>query len=726
MTLIEGVADDKNQGVCFLRIFVLGCLDIQWVGTDGSFPKERLQGRGAAPALGLLKACLSQPDRFALRDWLMEQFWPKSPLSQAHERLDDVASGLRGLLRPPGSTAKILHFVYGKDGKGNGYRLEGYPQIWVDADAFEWYVQQAARLDRFGHNSLSLWEQAYQLGSRGEFMPDERYSDWAQPRREQMSGLYRQCVRRVVQCFREIGAYEVALLRLRSYWHEHKTDEDALRPLLEMLGERERYQEAEAYYEQARGAVKLEGRDLDEKTQDMMEYLRARLIQRERAAQQAVSAMTYVYPIHRVQGNILYQLSSPFSPGSYTAYNEVSVGRPELQNTSNGLLAIDNDSMQQPIVGTSQEHAWFSLSPEEVELLLALARGDSTMLFDASKRDALRAIAAAFLAASASSATAPFAMADPEPWERLFLAQQASSPSTLLNAATLEHFQQLLRISWRLCDGNQLDPAGRVLESFLPQLLSLPRQEPSTALLASQGLRLQSIFAHHHLRLSDKVRLCEQAVSYAREAGNTNMLVTALRELIWAYKYATLPEKCWTLFQELLNLSRQVSPLVQSSIYSDYSLALAESGRMREAEFYIGLAQEVFPGDPTKDPGFAFAGGSIFDFSLHAGLVCIYAGSIPRAFDSFEHYKQHPSGQFIPERFRLEIANGQSRAAILDNDAERYATLLEDVLVGSVRIRSQKRFDEALVLFREDMPAAWLSVDRIKQLVEQYGLKRDE
>ena len=330
MITVEGAEGKGNSKTPLLRISVLGTLDIQW--PDRPFPKERMLGRGVAPALGLLKAHLTQPDRFALRDWLLEQFWPRSPLSLAAERLDDVASGLRGLLRPPGCNAKILHFVYGKNGKGNGYRLEGYPQIWVDAEAFEWYVEQAARLDRFGRDSLSLWEQAYKLGSRGEFLPDERYSDWAQPRRARLQGQYRQCVHRVVQLLREIGAYEEALLRLRSYWQEHKADEDALRPLLEMLGERERYQEAEQYYEQAREAARQEQRDLDEKTQDVMECLRVQPIQRERAIEQAVSAMTSVYPGHPIQGKISYQIASPFSPGSYTGYNnKVSVSKLESQ-----------------------------------------------------------------------------------------------------------------------------------------------------------------------------------------------------------------------------------------------------------------------------------------------------------------------------------------------------------------------------------------------------------
>ena len=298
MITIEGAEDKRNSKTPLLRIYVLGPLDIQWPNMNMPFPRERLQGRGAAPALGLLKACISRPDRFALRDWLMEQFWPESARSRADERLDDVASGLRGLLRPPNCSAKLLHFVYGKDGKGNGYRLTDYPEIWVDSDAFEYYVDQAARLDRFGYDSLSLWEQAYRLGSRGEFLPDECYSDWAQPRRERIAGLYRQCVHRVVQLLREAGAYEQALLRLRNYWLAHKTDEDALRPLLEMLGSQERYQEAEQYYEQARKAVKLEGGDLDEKTRDVMESLRAQPIQRERAIQQALSVVKQIPQEH--------------------------------------------------------------------------------------------------------------------------------------------------------------------------------------------------------------------------------------------------------------------------------------------------------------------------------------------------------------------------------------------------------------------------------------------
>ena len=214
-----------------------------------------------------------------------------------------------------------------------------------------------------------------------------------------------------------------------------------------------------------------------------------------------------------------------------------------------------------------------------------------------------------------------------------------------------------------MCDQNQLAPAEGVLVGFLPHLLSLPKQESKTAFLTSNGLHLQSILAGHHLRLSDKVGICEQSVDYARLAGDANTLVTTLVQLAVAYEFTGQSEKEWAPLQEALHESQEASPLVQSRLYSEYSLALASSGRIREAEFYMGLAEEVFPDDPASDPGFPFANSNIFILSKYAGLVHIRSGSIKKAFNAFEHYKQHPSGLMIPERHRLGIVNGQSRAA---------------------------------------------------------------
>jgi tetratricopeptide (TPR) repeat protein len=75
----------------------------------------------------------------------MELFWDKSACSQASERLDDVASSLRKLLRPPGCTAKILHLQ-----DGNQLGLFHYEMT------MRWNVYHGGNTIQ-AHQGLHLW-----------------------------------------------------------------------------------------------------------------------------------------------------------------------------------------------------------------------------------------------------------------------------------------------------------------------------------------------------------------------------------------------------------------------------------------------------------------------------------------------------------------------------------------------------------------------------------------
>lgn len=269
------------------QVYTLGGFRVEWVHPHTSqaqlLPAERMQGRGAAPAFGLLKALLSRPNRFATRDWLLEQFWPDSTTRSAGDRLDDVASALRGLLRPEGNQDKILHFVYGTDGRGNGYQLDAYPYLWCDADALTWNVQQAVRMERYGDDSLPFWQRAYELATCGVYLAEEVYSDWPKSRRAETTGHLRQAVHALSRLYLERygkAGEEEALLVLRSYWQHYQTDEDALRQLMELLGKRERFQEALAYYKQLEEVLVEEESEPDERTKDLAEYMRTKHIQR--------------------------------------------------------------------------------------------------------------------------------------------------------------------------------------------------------------------------------------------------------------------------------------------------------------------------------------------------------------------------------------------------------------------------------------------------------------
>ncbi len=100
---------------------------------------EKLNGRGTTSAFTLLKVLLCQPQRHAPRDLLMELLWPEYTPHKAGARLDDAASVLRTLLRPA-SGDNLLGYRHGNRDSGNSYHLAPYPLIWIDADAFEWYV----------------------------------------------------------------------------------------------------------------------------------------------------------------------------------------------------------------------------------------------------------------------------------------------------------------------------------------------------------------------------------------------------------------------------------------------------------------------------------------------------------------------------------------------------------------------------------------------------------
>ncbi|HEU5378825.1 MAG TPA: BTAD domain-containing putative transcriptional regulator [Ktedonobacteraceae bacterium] len=307
-----------------LRVYTFGRFQIEWCDPQTSqitpLPHERLRGQNAATALGLLKTLLSCPDRFATRAFLNEQFWPDSTVKRAEERLNDVVSSLRTLLRPKGSSEMLVHFVYGTNGRGAGFRLDSYPQLWCDADAFEWYVKHALLLDQRGQDATACWEHAYVLAERGIYLPEQIEEDWSRPRREYLNGLVRDGVHRWTAILWQTGHVEEAIVRLRSYWLEHPTDEDALRPLLEMLGEQERFGEAEDSYAKAQTALREDEHTPDDRTKETIEAVRALRVRRASGAQ--------IAPAMRAFPSTAFPAFLPLQEqGSFSSFSHALTGR---------------------------------------------------------------------------------------------------------------------------------------------------------------------------------------------------------------------------------------------------------------------------------------------------------------------------------------------------------------------------------------------------------------
>jgi DNA-binding SARP family transcriptional activator len=276
---------DPTVTPTLLRIYALGRFTIEcWDPHTSTFiplSQEKLQAKGATQALTLLQLLLSQSGRCAHRDWILERFWPYTAKSKGDKNLDNISSYLRDLLSGLGIDGDEL-FCYVRKIKSSGgvYRLAPYPLIWFDTDAFLWHMDHAILHKRMGGDPLPFLEAAYSLGARGTYLSEELYSPWAEEQREKIAGTFRLCVHQLGRLSLERGHTMQAELYVRSYWATHMSDEDALRLLMDILGEQERYQDAHECYRLTCQVREQEREPIDPRTHDLAEYWRTKPMSR--------------------------------------------------------------------------------------------------------------------------------------------------------------------------------------------------------------------------------------------------------------------------------------------------------------------------------------------------------------------------------------------------------------------------------------------------------------
>lgn len=644
---------------------------------------------GRGPAQALLKFLLCRHRRRAMKDELVEALWPEPEdeerdrhLKSAERACDAAASVLRSVLRIAGGES-LLTTISSSD--GTIYKLPDQGRLWTDADAFDALVDQALRATD-ALEALPVWETAYRLAQRGEFLEDDRYRDWAVARRERLRGKIGECVYALADLYAAQQRSDLARDLLWDAVAATPTDEDALYRLLLLLEQQGRYQAARQIYRRAQEVAEQDSLPLASRIHALANRIR------EQGAMLEVNPPgTMITPLPFA--TLISRGSERFRP------------TPTPTDEQYSALPLLSQAIAQGILTAMRE-----IGGQEMDTLrrrlLGQALGLTVLAITTPLHHVLKGIEL-----SLSS----------EAWERL--AQVDARPSAL-DKATLDHFEQILGLCWALCNDNELALAEWLLAGFLPRIMALPLSNTRISFLASHGLRLQSVLAHHHLRIPEKVSLCEQSLVYARSTGEVNTLVIALIELAAAYNFDGQADKRLLFLQEAMHSSAQASPLVQARTFSNAASAFAEHGRVEEAQRLIEHAFDIFPGDPTTDPAFALADSSIFTLSYHAGKVYTYAGAFRTAFEAFERYQHHPAGQAIPERLRLEIVNGQSRTALREQDAEKYAHLLEDALTGALALGSQKRLAEAHDIFQHEVPTAWLTNGRVKAVAEKYALAR--
>jgi tetratricopeptide (TPR) repeat protein len=698
-----------------VRLSTCGCLTIEVLEEVISFdaPQARyrrlapdnLRGRGIAPALTFLKLLASQSRRYAKKDFLREHLSRLDEEAATDDRVDDVASLLRGLLYPsPGKETPeerkrrekvrklLVAYVHGSKGSGGGFCLGEYPLVWVDTDALAHHVTFAARMDRFRDpNALPSWERAYHLASPGPYLPDELYSDWTNGLREEVEGYLRQSVhalsRLYLACYGEAGEEELQII-LRNYWLAHKTDEDVLRPLMELLGKQERYGEALDYYTQCEAVLAEQGLTgdnkpclPDERTRDIAEYLRTKQIQRE-------------------SGTSLHSSEAPLS---------VRVLLQKNQNPEEPALSLPNMHLEQdvlrlgsPLLSQASKQA---IAQGIMEVIQQWGGHDHDMKH-LSRREAITALL------SLVGAT-EFPL---EWWEHL-----AHPRPSAMKEDEFNYFQQILEGGWGFLNVGEWNMAENVLESLLPDTIQNAPKQRESALLAAQGLLLRSLIEAHRMKLATMVPLCKQAVAYAKYAGDHTTLCATLNGLAVAFKYNEQEEEAFkTYIEALCYCGDQAMSLIRSRVYAGVAASFACKSRKQEADLYINLAYEHFPSHPELDPHFLSADHGFYMLAYYKGIMYLALNQPQEALEAFESYQGHITGNSVPRRNQLEITNHKGRAAIWSNKPEVYTQCLREGIEGALEIKSQKRLRELVDIFQKEVPSAWHDDASVVHIIEQY------
>jgi DNA-binding SARP family transcriptional activator len=256
----------------------------------------RREWSNRGPAMALLKVLLCQPNRRASREELIESIWPDHGTINAAHALDSAASVLRRHILHAGEVGNLLLTL--RSGGETIFKLAGQERIWVDADALVSLVSAAMRAECQGQNPLPLLEEAHAL-TRGEFLEDDLYAEWAQGRRHTLGGARHRVLFKLVDLYLQHERVGLAEELLFAALEEDPADEDALCRLMVLLVDQERRQEALHLYQYAEDVLREEQAEPAVYTRELARRIRQGLVLRERGECYTTSAMKTLCLVER-------------------------------------------------------------------------------------------------------------------------------------------------------------------------------------------------------------------------------------------------------------------------------------------------------------------------------------------------------------------------------------------------------------------------------------------
>ena len=207
-----------NKGPEAVRVRMLGGFSVS-VGPR-TIRQDEWRSKKAA---GLVKVLALAPGHRMHREQVIDFLWPDSGEKAASNNLRQVVYGARRVLDPASDSpgrylgSREEHLVLCPDG-----------QLWVDVDAFEEAASTARR-----SRDPAAYRAAIDLYS-GELLPEDRYEEWADSRREQLPQLYLALLIELAALYEGRGEYAQAIEALGNATSVEPTLEEAHTSLMRL------------------------------------------------------------------------------------------------------------------------------------------------------------------------------------------------------------------------------------------------------------------------------------------------------------------------------------------------------------------------------------------------------------------------------------------------------------------------------------------------------------
>src|SRR5215218_7348644 len=192
-----------------IRVRLLGGFRI----SVGSRVIEAKQWRLRKPAT-LVKLLALAPNHRLQREQIMDLLWPESGKRSASNNLRQIVHTTRKILDPVAGSSYL---------QSDTESLVLCPggEIWVDVEAFEEAAATARR-----SKDPAAYRAALELYA-GELLPEDRYEEWAQDRRDVLRRSYLDLLVALAGAHEERGEHGPAVEVLRRAIAEEPTNEEA-------------------------------------------------------------------------------------------------------------------------------------------------------------------------------------------------------------------------------------------------------------------------------------------------------------------------------------------------------------------------------------------------------------------------------------------------------------------------------------------------------------------